>query len=95
MSRKQGQTPVANFQEAYELRVVQDDRTTVAELVVRDTEDPYSKAGVIGRGVARRRKGDRRDPGFGINLAVLRALRASVKTAERHMVERGYEVPAE
>lgn len=95
MSSKRSDTPVANFQEKYEIRVVQDDRVTVAEIVVQDTSDPFDKGGVIGRGVARRRKGDRRQPGYGITLAILRAFREAVKTAERSLLERGYEVPAE
>lgn len=59
--------------DSYYIRHMTDGTTTFVQIVYRD---PYGIAGgqqVIGAGTARRRKGDKRNPGLGSALAFMRA----------------------
>ena len=51
----------------FEVEVYSDGTTTEARIQAADVD------GYIGRGVARRRKGERRDPDLGLALAMARA----------------------
>ncbi|MGW6255458.1 dsRBD fold-containing protein [Streptomyces sp. NPDC055085] len=55
--------------DSWEVRVVTDDTSTIAEILFADDEGPAS----LGVGTARRRKGDRRDSDLGWKLALGRA----------------------
>lgn len=54
---------------SFTVKLDADDRTTVVEIFVEGESDP------VGTGVARRRKGERRNPALGVALAAARAFR--------------------
>lgn len=79
----------ANFSQKVAVQIVTDGTSTRAELLVEN------HAGVmepVGTGVARRRRGDRRDSQAGLTLAFARALGDAYGTYRTLLADQGYVV---
>lgn len=74
---------------AYEVNVLSDGTTTHAEINVKFS--PFSSLHVLGEGVARRRKGDRRDRDLGELVALRRAFNDAAMNCLREIEARGYD----
>jgi hypothetical protein len=79
------------FSEDVFMRIISDGTTTVATVVER-SDNPFASERARGRGVARRRKGDPRNPALAATLAVGRALRDASNQAEEVLRKNGYEL---
>lgn len=75
---------------AYEINVLSDGDTTVAEVNVKFS--PFSSLHVLGEGVARRRPGDTRNRDIGELLALRRAFKDASMNCLRELEARGYDV---
>ena len=75
------------FSDNTKIRIFTDGTSTVAEVV--QGSDMWGDH-VRGRGVARRRKGDKRREEIGTSLAVGRALRDAVERIEKGLIAEGY-----
>ncbi|MFD8117040.1 dsRBD fold-containing protein [Streptomyces microflavus] len=77
----------ANFGQDAHVNIMVDDRTTIAEILV---QNEWGVLEPLGRGVARRRKGDRRNSQLGMSLAMARALRHAADRYEDDLKAKGY-----
>lgn len=80
-------SPHMGYMDETKIRVWTDGTSTVAEVV---QIDPAYGDLSRGRGVARRKRGDRRNPGIGVSLAVGRALKDAAERLERALNQEGY-----
>ncbi|PRH79357.1 hypothetical protein C6N75_09745 [Streptomyces solincola] len=78
-----------NTTQSARIAVLTDGTSSTAEILV---ENEYGGFDVMGRGVARRRKGDTRQPELGTRLAIGRALKHAASSYEEHLRKRGYEL---
>lgn len=87
MSRPKPSLTVINPDD-FHLVVLSDGTITTAEVIQREY-DPYRgrSENQVGWGVARRRKGDRRDPDLGVRLAVSRAFRDAAEKIEERLAD--------
>lgn len=75
------------YSDETKIRIFTDGTSTVAEVVQID----HTFGDLVrGRGVARRRKGDKRREGIGTSLAVGRALRDAAQRIEEALSQEGY-----
>lgn len=74
---------------AYEINVLSDGDTTVAEVNVKFS--PFSSLHVLGEGTARRRKGDARNRDVGELLALRRAFKEASLNCLRELDARGFD----
>jgi hypothetical protein len=68
-----------NSTDEFHIDIVSDGTVTVAEVRFRDTSDPFGGWTTVGKGQARRRKGDTRNERLAYRLAAVRALKEAVK----------------
>lgn len=73
--------------DTYEITVLTDGKTTVAETTVKG---PFGARLAVGHGQSRRRKGDTRNPAVGELLAVARMFESAAKNAREELSALGY-----
>jgi hypothetical protein len=81
--------PQLSSTSAYEINVLSDGTTTVAEVNVKFS--PFSSLHVLGEGVARRRKGDVRNRDVGELLALARAFSDAYGNCIAELEARGFD----
>lgn len=74
---------------AYEINVLSDGTVTHAEINVKFS--PFSSLHVLGEGIARRHKGDKRDRDLGELIALRRAFNDAALNCLREIQARGYD----
>lgn len=76
-----------NSTDEMKINIVSDGTLTVAEVVLRDTSDPFGGWSTVGQGRAQRRRGDRRNERLAYRLAAVRALSDAAKNLSEGVEE--------